>query len=227
MILEKLTVLELKEKCKRKKIKGYSRMCKNELIKVLDKVSKKKIKKGGESSRIYCTLEDNGTILRFNIDNELKIDLKKGELVDNNNNQIESFFYSDDNLNNSNNPFNKYFEIKFTNGNTINSKQHFGSIMNILREKLRTELKSILPPGFNVNRIGNNIDSLDPHDSGSLSENNKKSILKKFAVINSNSNNYYNTVINKIKLVLKKQNQQNQQNQQKKQNNELIKSNNN
>ena len=57
MDLSKLTVFELKKKCKSNKIKGYSKMCKDELIKILKKVSKSKVKKGGSITTLQYEFE--------------------------------------------------------------------------------------------------------------------------------------------------------------------------
>ena len=64
--MDKLTVKELKEKCKLKKLKGYSGLKKNELIKLL---KKKNMKGGGDITIIY---EKIGTTdkVRIKINNE-------------------------------------------------------------------------------------------------------------------------------------------------------------
>jgi len=81
--LESLTITELKEKCKKKGIKGYSSLCKKDLVKKLGKkkVSKKKSKKsmkGGvkpidailENNTLKITYE-NGSIYPITIDQTL------------------------------------------------------------------------------------------------------------------------------------------------------------
>jgi hypothetical protein len=63
--LSELTVLELKNMCKKKKIKGYSSLVKNDLIKLL----KKHIKKGGEMNIINnATKLDNNKLEKHTFD---------------------------------------------------------------------------------------------------------------------------------------------------------------
>jgi hypothetical protein len=68
-----LTITELREKCKKKGIKGYSSLCKKDLVKKLKKhkVSKKKSKKsmkGGLEATSFELMNDN-TILKVNYAN--------------------------------------------------------------------------------------------------------------------------------------------------------------
>ena len=66
------TVLELKEICKEKELKGYSKLCKDDLVKMVSK----NLKKGGDIPEqiIVCDIRYN------NYCNEKKFDINKPEL---------------------------------------------------------------------------------------------------------------------------------------------------
>ena len=85
--LSELTVLELKNMCKKKKIKGYSSLVKNDLIKLL----KKHIKKGGQinienatniNGKKYKIGDDYESIGKINIENAININGKKYKIGD-------------------------------------------------------------------------------------------------------------------------------------------------
>ena len=70
--LNNKTVLELKEICKEKELKGYSKLCKDDLVKIVSK----NLKKGGDIPEqiIVCDFRYN------NYCNEKKFDINKPEL---------------------------------------------------------------------------------------------------------------------------------------------------